>query len=875
MAIDITNLDIQDEFGNAVTDFSLLNVTDKVTLTYEIEVSEYAIASNDVNMIMNYTNGVILGGGYWLYDPQGQFTNFKIGDVIERKDRITNAVLNATINVIDKLDNFRIKIDVDLDPGFNDVATSGSIFNIKTPITALKYFWNFIENTSSNDYFSKVDGSLQLLSNNAVSTSVLTSGVLVSGVTYRINDFNAGDDFTNVGGTNVTGTIFTATGTTPTTWSNGSTLAVVSDLEFQGLKPYQIGSGKVCGNGVNSTIIYGQKFIITHETYLTPFILANQVTDLENGINPSYFLNGQALKNIFKIEAMYLFNDPNRIFTYESSLDENLDLIGNTGGYNENFNTGITNYFIDSVDYANNAIPTATLELTTAETDFSIVVKNTIDTPFSNNNTKYTIGFVKVPFDVTEYQGNARTLAENFCFDRLHSTVGSAAINGETFGTDYQVFKQVSATFTNSGQIVISGKVLMDANVVSIIQESDVYKYLIFVSVQDHTKTSLASNCDRVTMLADINDFYVDASDPTMVVQNTTFIEHPYTDIETQNTPSITPKVEDEIAAIHRFYIDTNGREDDEIVITSIEAKVVAYDESAIEQFTLDSYTLSMVNMTVINGAQYVNLDVPRVFHIEEGIRKNVQVKRRTDLDATGFLYYDVVFPFVIRYEYWLALQGVNGDFFDINEDFNGFNNQWLRYANGTTIDWATYVEFTINTTKNGEAISYTQKTFFSIADYNQLGGDDIKTYTSDFATELYNAVSDRWYIQSNDDTGLEATFGMVSGFQLTGCFVEFKIQTKEGNGISEFRRYSSVNVQSSDTYMKSLTGNDLVTLTNPSTGVLRARCFIDKNLIPVGVPIYSISASLWYKDPPLTEFKITEDGEVKITEDGQVEVIE
>ncbi len=222
MAIDITNLDIQDEFGNAVTDFSLLNVTDKVTLTYEIEVSEYAIASNDITMTMNYTNGAAIGS-YWLYDPVGQFTNFKIGDVIEVKDRVTNAILNATVNVVDKLDNFTIRLDIDITGGGgNNVITSGRIFNIKTGITALKYFWNFIENTSSNDYFSKVDGSLQLLSNNAVSTSVLTSGVLTIGVTYRINDFNAGDDFANVGGSNVTGNIFTATGTTPTNSEYGS-----------------------------------------------------------------------------------------------------------------------------------------------------------------------------------------------------------------------------------------------------------------------------------------------------------------------------------------------------------------------------------------------------------------------------------------------------------------------------------------------------------------------------------------------------------------------------------------------------------------------------------------------------------------------------
>ena len=52
-----------------------------------------------------------------------------------------------------------------------------------------------------------------------------TSGVLEVGVEYTILDFNTGDNFTNVGGTNVTGNVFVATGTTPTTYTNGSTLA--------------------------------------------------------------------------------------------------------------------------------------------------------------------------------------------------------------------------------------------------------------------------------------------------------------------------------------------------------------------------------------------------------------------------------------------------------------------------------------------------------------------------------------------------------------------------------------------------------------------------------------------------------------------------
>jgi hypothetical protein len=52
-----------------------------------------------------------------------------------------------------------------------------------------------------------------------------TSGTLTVGKKYRITTFVAGDSFTNIGASsNATGVEFTTTGTTPTTWTNGSTL---------------------------------------------------------------------------------------------------------------------------------------------------------------------------------------------------------------------------------------------------------------------------------------------------------------------------------------------------------------------------------------------------------------------------------------------------------------------------------------------------------------------------------------------------------------------------------------------------------------------------------------------------------------------------
>jgi hypothetical protein len=73
--------------------------------------------------------------------------------------------------------------------------------------------------------------------------AVLTSGTLTVGETYRIDTYVTGDDFTNVGAaSNESGVEFEATGTTPTTWTNESslratgsaTLSDTSDLPASG-----------------------------------------------------------------------------------------------------------------------------------------------------------------------------------------------------------------------------------------------------------------------------------------------------------------------------------------------------------------------------------------------------------------------------------------------------------------------------------------------------------------------------------------------------------------------------------------------------------------------------------------------------------------
>ena len=63
---------------------------------------------------------------------------------------------------------------------------------------------------------------------NSINQTPIFSGALIVGNAYYILDYNAGDDFTNVGAAaNLSGQLFIASGTTPTVWTNSSSLLLI------------------------------------------------------------------------------------------------------------------------------------------------------------------------------------------------------------------------------------------------------------------------------------------------------------------------------------------------------------------------------------------------------------------------------------------------------------------------------------------------------------------------------------------------------------------------------------------------------------------------------------------------------------------------
>ena len=86
-----------------------------------------------------------------------------------------------------------------------------------------------------------------------------TSGSLVVGREYEITEYQTGDDFTNVGASeNAAGERFIATGTTPTVWTNSSSLQYRPDNNQTLLNGeiYEVSGRKYNFRGVRLYVVY-------------------------------------------------------------------------------------------------------------------------------------------------------------------------------------------------------------------------------------------------------------------------------------------------------------------------------------------------------------------------------------------------------------------------------------------------------------------------------------------------------------------------------------------------------------------------------------------------------------------------------------------
>jgi len=169
-----------------------------------------------------------------------------------------------------------------------------------------------MQDVEGNTYWQKEEGGVYE-SRDQLPNETQTSGALTVGEAYVIREYQTGDDFTNVGAdSNTTGHYFVATGTTPTDYTNGSTLDrhVFEDIDIDTItKAWDFGHPINFKSGFNAEVDFFRShgtvdiFLIPDDDETRKLKIAENVSTSFNPTLPQqlpYTFNGKLDKRVIE-----------------------------------------------------------------------------------------------------------------------------------------------------------------------------------------------------------------------------------------------------------------------------------------------------------------------------------------------------------------------------------------------------------------------------------------------------------------------------------------------------------------------------------------------------------------------------------------------
>jgi hypothetical protein len=632
---------------------------------------------------------------------------------------------------------------------------------------------------------------------------------------------------------------------------------------FDGLTPYQIGSATI--QGVSYDTANGRQiFKIIHNTFVTPLFLATQYAAITTGQGqkPTYYANNRCLKHIYSIEAYANYANPNSKQVGDSPLE-----VGNSGWFNEVFNGGNGNYKIQNIVF-NAPINDTTLYLNDSSQTIEFDITS-VDGHFTTL-TALEVGFCKLPNTISEYTANANTFDENFLFTNTVGNTSGSDVTPPSAATNYRSIDHWTATIVDVNTIHVTVSILFGTDALTVFQRSTTPRFMFWATISNPALTTAATQ-NKQALLCGVYDLELQFNQPLLAF-NKVFLRH-FEQAGDVGVSGTVYAVQNDECAMTSQIILSPATYPQLTKITSISNQIIAKKTDGTE-FIIEDYTLP-ITYSSIGTLQVINYSNQRVFQIPTSeVRKVLTVSGGNIVGAK--IIFDVNFPFMIRWEDWVALATASMEFYNTGQPNNGLNNEWTHYQ---TVDWQIYHRIAVNLTYNGSPMYFKEDTLFDLNVYENnpdYTTKDVETFTLAGAS-LYDSSNSRWYIQSFANTLVKATFVKNIPIDIDKCYVVFGIEIFEQGGIGGRQRYSSKWQTSNPltSFIPFTTGiGNRVKLEQPATDTIVAKAILDFNLLPIGNITYSIVARL-YEDDGTAGNKITEDGIDKITEDDIQKIIE
>jgi len=797
MSVEITNIDIRREDfrpSTAGTDYLLGNLFTKHKAIIDIEVATF-VTANNFNFTLDDTSVLNIGSNWAITDDNnsGRFREFFAGNEVKIFAGASSP-FNGTYTIVKVQDNDNTLVISGASPSTSNTTMSVGYITVTDQPTGFRYFFGLPENNEVASFDSKIDGIEQQ---------------------YKYGD---------------------STGI-------GTSFVAMTQL-FK--KSAHLGSAQVKEVSSNTTSIYVYTFQIEHTFFVNPFYLDTQLNNLLLGDAPTYFDKQKCLRYVFRVQSHYDVDNPNEFLAVE--IDQKL---GNTGWLDENFNGGQTNYSISDLSYTrvSDSLALTGIENVLGTSDTTTVafrVLNTTDTPFreAGNATKLVCNIIVLPENPAAYQNINQLMKENYCFDRAVATANSVPtpVDGDEFGTNFQIIENLKATFVNSGRIDVEFTANLGSEVISKVANLTDKYFLIAISTEDLDLGNEAS--DAITLKVAVDQFTTTVGD-LITFSNEGFIEHPENDLAEIST-GFTAISNDEIVGRCDFTLDISEYNPS---ITDVDVQIVAKKTDGTEA-VLQKNNISVSGVQTVGGVQNIQITNPTGFKVNPNeIRSNLLFQRETDLDSGDNKGFSIAYPFLFRWEYWeqLILAGnLPNDFFAKGQSFLGYNQDWNRL--GDFADWNIYFRVKVNLLTDEGATSATSETEIphrtfdensdwscSIASYDQ-SGNALTTGSSP-------------YIDGTIDTEIRAVFEKVSGSvpALANVSMVLRILVfEQGNYIDNFS-FSSDYDRSVviDQWWKSINADGLVEITK-SGAVFTGKVDLSQVNLPSVNGKYTIYARIY-----------------------------
>jgi len=634
-----------------------------------------------------------------------------------------------------------------LSSGSPDVMT---IFGT-TSLTAVIFKYNLIENSEADTFLSKIDGN--------------TLSYAGSGLTG-------------------TDTTLTSQGTL-LSWKDGGTVKV------------KTGTSGVTGY---------QRFIITHDFWVTPFYLPTQYDDLQNGIAPSYLKDVCSLKYIANYELRQSLYNPN---ITHGGIDS--QMLGDVSWFDEHFNGFIPIEFTkESIAYSVSG--TTVTELQPNSITHVIIEINSVNNLFSSGNTNFIVNLFKLPINDSEYKNTLTDMFDNFVFEQCFQTIGSGAVSG-----DYGIFTNVVGSIVTN-RLHIEFDVTFTTAQKLLIAER---QYIISVITDDYTQPHATSK--EVNVLCDYNDFLNSIDNPNLLsLDYCKFWEHPFNSTVTgTGTKDFRGWITDGVKNETEFTLSAGA------TLNYLKFKIRAKNSVTLDEFDVMLYDFDLSGYPVIGGQRVVSINTTRGFKLVTASLNNLVSFANTGTTNQ----YLLKFALKLRWEDWIELLSADQDFYNATLLNNGLSQKWSNYSDAVA-NWtleilqiATVEDPLTGTTTDFNIVSDLKSHNFA-EDGNTPPLWTVALETFEGAVSLGTGNNAKYSL--TQDTLVVATFTSSGALTTGALYGLIYIEQYQQGGIYNQWQLSTEELPASNNWLKPVTGQTKAKLTILGANQLKVEAMID-----------------------------------------------